>query len=106
MTWLALLLAGFFEMFWIVSLKYSEGFTRLWPSVMTVVSVVLSFAMLGVSLKSVPFGTAYAVWAGIGAGGAMLVGIFLFQESADALRIACLALIVAGVIGLRLATPS
>ena len=85
-------------------MKYSDGFTRFWPSVATLVSVGLSFAMLGFSLKSVPFGTAYAIWTGIGAGGAVLMGIFLFGEPADAPRVACLVLIVAGTIGLRLVT--
>jgi quaternary ammonium compound-resistance protein SugE len=106
MAWLALLLAGSLEILWILSLKYSEGFTRLGPAVLTVVSIALSFVMLGWSLKSVPFGTAYAVWTGIGAGGAVLLGILLFGESADISRIACLGLIIAGTIGLRLVTPS
>jgi quaternary ammonium compound-resistance protein SugE len=102
MAWLALLLAGIFEILWILGMKYSDGFSRFWPSLATVVSIALSFAMLGLALKSVPFGTAYAIWTGIGAGGAVLMGIFLFGEPADVPRIACLILIVAGTIGLRL----
>jgi quaternary ammonium compound-resistance protein SugE len=106
MAWLFLLLAGLLEVIWVLGLNYSHGFTRFWPSVVTVVSIMLSFALLGMSLRSVPFGTAYAVWTGIGAAGAALIGIFLFGESANAARVGCLLLIVAGTIGLRLATPT
>jgi quaternary ammonium compound-resistance protein SugE len=102
MAWLALLLAGMFEILWILGMKYSDGFSRFWPSLATIVSLALSFAMLNLSLKSVPFGTAYAIWTGIGAGGAVLMGILLFGEPADVPRIACLVLIVVGTIGLRL----
>jgi quaternary ammonium compound-resistance protein SugE len=105
MTWFALLLAGFLEIAWALGLKYSAGFTRLWPSVATFVAIALSFGLLGLSLKSVPFGTAYAIWTGIGAAGAAIAGIVLFGESADAARVGCLILIVAGTIGLKLATP-
>ena len=105
MAWFSLLPAGVLEVIWALGLKYSHGFTRFWPSVVTVVSIALSFALLGMSLKSVPFGTAYAIWTGIGAAGAALLGILLFGESADAARVGCLVLIVAGTIGLRLATP-
>jgi quaternary ammonium compound-resistance protein SugE len=106
MAWFALLLAGVLEIIWVLGLKYSQGFTRFWPSVITIAAIVLSFALLGVSLKSVPFGTAYAVWTGIGAAGGALIGILLFGESADAARVGCLLLIVAGTIGLRLVTPA
>jgi quaternary ammonium compound-resistance protein SugE len=105
MAWFSLLLAGLLEVIWALGLRYSHGFTRFWPSVVTVVSIALSFGLLGMSLKSVPFGTAYAIWTGIGAVGAALLGILLFGESADAARVGCLVLIVAGTIGLRLATP-
>jgi quaternary ammonium compound-resistance protein SugE len=106
MAWLSLLIAGALEIVWALGLKYSHGFTRLWPTVITLCAVALSFAMLGLSLKSVPFGTAYAVWTGIGAAGAAIAGIWLFGESADLSRVCCLALIVAGTVGLRLVTPS
>jgi len=105
MAWVALLLAGLLEIAWVLGLKYSAGFTRFWPSVATFVAIALSFGLLGLSLKSVPFGTAYAIWTGIGAAGAAIAGIALFGESADAARIGCLILIVAGTVGLKLATP-
>jgi quaternary ammonium compound-resistance protein SugE len=106
MAWLSLLLAGLLEIVWALGLKYSHGFTRPWPSAITIVSIALSFALLGLSLKSVPFGTAYAIWTGIGAAGAIIVGIVLFGESADAVRVGCLLLIVIGTVGLRLVTPT
>ena len=105
MAWFALLLAGLLEIVWALGLKYSVGFTRFWPSVATFVAIALSFGLLGLSLKSVPFGTAYAIWTGIGAAGAAIAGIMLFGEPASAARIGCLILIVAGTIGLKLATP-
>jgi len=105
MAWFALLMAGLFEIVWALGLKYSDGFTRFWPSVITVLSIALSFVLLSLSLKSVPFGTAYAVWTGIGAAGAALAGIALFGEPSDLARIACLVLIVAGTVGLRLVSP-
>jgi quaternary ammonium compound-resistance protein SugE len=103
--WLALAVAGLMEIVWTLGLKYSDGFTRLGPNLVTVVAVPLSFIFLGLSLKSVPFGIAYVVWAGIGAAGAMAAGIVLFEEPVDAVRIFCLALIVAGSVGLKLASP-
>ncbi len=106
MAWFALLLAGFLEIAWALGLKYSAGFTRFWPSVATFVAIALSFGLLSLSLKSVPFGTAYAIWTGIGAAGAAIAGIVLFGESTTAARVGCLILIVAGSIGLKLATPS
>ncbi len=104
-AWMSLLLAGILEVVWTLGLKHSHGFTRLWPSVVTLTTIPLSFALLALSLKSVPFGTAYAVWVGIGAAGVAITGILLFGEAADPLRIVCLILIVAGAIGLKLATP-
>jgi quaternary ammonium compound-resistance protein SugE len=104
MAWSALLLAGACEIIWVLGLKYSEGLTRFWPSVVMVTAIVLSFAFLGISLQSIPFGTAYAVWTGIGAAGAVIIGVCLFGEPADAARIGCLLLIIAGTIGLRLTT--
>lgn len=106
MAWLSLLLAGALEIIWALGLKYSQGFTRFWPSVVTLLAIALSFAALGVSLRGVPFGTAYAVWTGIGAAGAAIAGVFLFGESADPGRMCCLALIVAGTVGLKLMSPS
>jgi quaternary ammonium compound-resistance protein SugE len=103
--WLALLLAGLLEIGWAVGLKYSDGLTRFWPSVATVIAIVFSFALLGMSLKSVPFGTAYALWTGIGAAGTAIIGMVAFGESADIFRVACLSLIVAGMVGLKLASP-
>jgi quaternary ammonium compound-resistance protein SugE len=99
--WPALLLAGLLEIIWAIGLKYSDGLTRFWPTVMMGLAIAFSFALLGLSLKSVPFGTAYAVWTGIGAAGAMIVGIVAFGESTDALRVTCLALIIAGALGLQ-----
>ena len=105
MAWSALLLAGAFEIIWVLALKYSEGFTRVGPSLVMVAAIALSFALLGMSLTSIPFGTAYAVWTGIGAAGAVITGILLFGETADLARIGCILLIIAGTIGLRLVTP-
>ena len=104
-AWLALLLAGLLEVGWALGLKYSDGLTRFWPSVATVIAVVFSFGLLGLSLKSVPFGTAYALWTGIGAAGTMIIGMVVFGESADVFRVACLTLIIAGMVGLKLASP-
>jgi len=105
MAWFALLLAGLLEIGWALGLKYSDNFTNFWPSVATVVAVLLSFALMSVALQSVPFGTAYAVWTGIGAAGSVMAGMALFKEPADILRILCLGLIVTGIVGIKLATP-
>jgi quaternary ammonium compound-resistance protein SugE len=104
-AWFLLLLAGLFEVGWAVGLKYSEGFTRLWPSLGTVAAMALSLGLLGLALRSLPLGTAYAVWTGIGTVGTALLGIALLGESGDPLRLACIALIVAGIAGLKLAAP-
>jgi quaternary ammonium compound-resistance protein SugE len=104
-AWFALLLAGILEILWALGLKFSDGFTRLWPSVGTLTAIVFSFVLMAESLKSIPFGTAYAVWAGIGAAGSATMGIIAFGESADAFRVACLIVIGAGIVGLKLATP-
>ena len=101
--WLALLLAGLLEIAWAVGLKYSDGLTRFWPSVAMVTAIVSSFALLAVSVKSVPFGTAYALWTGIGAAGTMIIGMVAFGESTDIVRVTCLTLIIAGMVGLELA---
>jgi quaternary ammonium compound-resistance protein SugE len=104
--WCALLLAGLMEIAWALGLKYSDGGTRLWPSVGTAGALCLSFFFLGLSLKSVPFGTAYAVWTGIGAAGAVIIGMLLFEERADFYRITCLVLILVGIVGLRFTVTS
>ena len=102
-AWSALLLAGLCEIAWALGLKYSDGFTRLWPSVGTVIALALSFVFLSIALRAVPFGTAYAIWTGIGAAGSIVVGIAMFGEPTDAFRMLCLSLIVAGMVGLRAA---
>jgi quaternary ammonium compound-resistance protein SugE len=104
-AWLALLGAGLLEVGWALGLKYSDGLTRFWPTAATVVAIVLSFTLMALALRSLPFGTAYAVWTGIGAVGSILVGMMLFSESADPVRIICLTLIVAGMVGLKLNSP-
>jgi quaternary ammonium compound-resistance protein SugE len=103
--WLALLAAGLLEIAWAFGLKYSDGLTRFWPTAATLVAIVCSFGLMAVALKSLPFGTAYAVWTGIGAAGSILVGMLVFSEPADPVRILCLTLIVAGMIGLKLNSP-
>lgn len=103
MSWLLLLLAGLFEIVWAFGLKYSEGFTRLGPSLGTIIALIISLSLLGLSLKELPLGTAYAVWSGIGALGTVTLGIFLFGESASLWRLTCVGLIVMGIIGLKLA---
>ena len=105
MPWLILVLAGILEIGWAIGLKYTEGFTRLWPTVGTVAAMAVSLGLLGVAMKSLPVGTAYAVWVGVGAVGTAILGIVLFAEPANAGRIASLALILAGIVGLRLASP-
>lgn len=104
MAWGILFIAGLMEIGWAIGLKYTEGFTRLVPSTLTLVSMVASVVLLGLSLKTLPVGTAYAVWTGIGTVGTALLGIWLFGEPATALRLACIGLIVAGIIGLKLVT--
>ena len=106
MAWLVLLVAGLLEVGWAIGLKYTEGFARLVPSVLTLVSMVGSVVLLGLALKTLPIGTAYAVWTGIGAVGTALLGIALFGEPATAARLACIGLIVAGIVGLKLVTGS
>lgn len=103
-AWAVLLLAGLCEVAWAVGLKYTEGFSRLWPSVGTVVAMVASVVLLGLSLRTLPLGTAYAVWTGIGAVGTALLGMLLFAESREVARLVCIGLIVAGIVGLKLVT--
>ena len=102
MTWIILVLAGLFEIVWAVGLKYTHGFTRLWPSLLTVGGMIISFWLLAVAMKTLPLGTAYVIWTGIGALGVAVLGIFLFGDSASPARLACIALIVSGVVGLKL----
>ncbi len=104
MAWVYLLIAGLFEVVWAVGLKYTHGFTRLGPSVITVVGMVASFVLLAQGLKTLPLGTAYTVWTGIGAIGTVLVGIVALGESRDPVRLLCIAAILAGIIGLKLRT--
>jgi quaternary ammonium compound-resistance protein SugE len=104
MAWLYLFLAGLFEIGWAIGLKYTEGFSRLFPSLLTVTAMALSLALLGLALKNLPVGTAYAVWTGIGAVGTAALGIILFSEPATASRLACIGLIVCGIAGLKFAS--
>ena len=105
MAWILLFVAGLLEIGWAMGLKYTDGFTRLVPTLATLTAMVVSIGMLGLALKSLPVGTAYAVWTGIGTVGTAILGIVLYGEPADALRLACIALIVAGIAGLKLLTP-
>ena len=104
-AWLALLSAGLLEIAWALGLKCSDGLTRFWPTAATLVAIALSFGLMAVALKSLPFGTAYAVWTGIGAVGSIMVGMLVYSEPADPVRVLCLTLIVAGMIGLKLNSP-
>jgi len=105
MAWLYLLIAGLLEVAWAIGLKYSDGFKRLWPSVWTIATMIGSFVFLAQALRTIPVGTGYAVWTGIGAVGTAILGIILFAESATLPRLACIALIVVGILGLKLVSP-
>ena len=105
-SWIVLIVAGVLEVCWAIGLKYTEGFTRFWPTLGTAVALVASMALLGVAVRSLPVGTAYAVWVGIGAVGTAILGIVLLAEPANAARLASIGLIVAGIVGLKLATPA
>lgn len=104
MAWVILVVAGILEIGWAVGLKYTEGFTRLWPSIATVSAMAVSMALLGVAVRTLPLGTAYAVWTGIGTVGTVFVGMWLLGEPASFVRLFCVFLIVAGIIGLKLIT--
>jgi quaternary ammonium compound-resistance protein SugE len=106
MAWLLLIVAGLCEIVWAIGLKQAAGFTRLWPSVVTLTAMLVSIVLLGIAMKSLPVGTSYAVWVGIGAVGTAVMGILVLGEPANAGRIASLTLIIAGIIGLKLATPA
>lgn len=103
-AWIILVIAGFFEVGWAVGLKYTEGFTRLWPSLATALSMTISLGLLGLAMKQLPLGTAYAVWVGVGAVGTVVLGIVLFKEPAGALRLGSAGLILTGIVGLKLAS--
>ena len=105
MAWFILVLAGLFEVGWAIGLKYTEGFTRLWPTVGTLAAMVISLGLLGVAMKTLPVGTSYAVWVGVGAVGTAILGIVLLGEPPSAGRLISLGLIVAGIVGLKLASP-
>lgn len=102
MAWLILTLAGLFEVAWAIGLKYTDGFSRLWPSVGTIAAMVVSVLLLALAMKTLPVGTAYAVWTGIGSIGTVILGIALFNEPATAARLGCMTLIVVGIVGLKL----
>lgn len=106
MNWFILFVAGLFEIGWAIGLKYTEGFTRLWPTVGTAASMVASIVLLGIAMETLPVGTAYAIWVGIGAVGTAILGMVLLGDAANTGRLVSLGLIVAGVIGLKLATPA
>ena len=104
MAWIILFLAGLLEIGWAVGLKYTDGFTRLGPTVITILFMIVSMFLLGLSIRTLPVGTAYAIWTGIGTVGTVTLGIMLFNEPATVVRLACIALIVAGIVGLKLAS--
>jgi quaternary ammonium compound-resistance protein SugE len=106
MAWGILFLAGLFEIGWAVGLKYTEGFTRLWPTLGTAVAMIISMGLLGIAMRTLPVGTAYSVWVGVGAIGTVILGIVLLDEPATPARLISVGLIMAGVIGLKLATPA
>jgi len=106
MAWMFLLIAGFFEIVWAISLKYTDGFTRLWPSIATVVAMGISMVCISFALRTIPMGTAYAMWTGIGAAGTVIVRMVLFNEPRDAVRLLSIAAILAGIVGLKLSSPS
>ena len=103
--WLALIAAGLLEIAWAFGLKYSDGLTRFWPTLATALAILASFSLMALALRSLPFGTAYAIWTGIGAAGSIVLGMVIFSEPTDPVRIICLTLIVAGVVGLKLTSP-
>lgn len=106
MAWIILLIAGLFEVAWAIGLKYTEGFTRPWPTTWTLLAMLASVWLLAIAMKSLPVGTAYSVWVGVGAVGTVILGIVLFDEPANAARLLSVALVVAGIAGLKLATPA
>ncbi len=106
MSWIYLAIAGVFEIAWAIGLKYTEGWTRLWPSVITAMLMIVSFYFLSLAVKTLPIGTAYAVWTGIGTVGAAILGMVLFDEPRDIVRVLCIVLIIAGIAGLKISSPA
>jgi quaternary ammonium compound-resistance protein SugE len=106
LAWILLILAGLLEVGWAIGLKYSEGFSKLWPSVGTVAAMIVSLWLLGIASKTLPIGTAYSIWVGIGAVGTVILGIALLDEEVNAMRLGSVALIIIGIIGLKIATPA
>ena len=106
MAWVTLVVAGLFEVGWAIGLKYTEGFSRFWPTVWTALSMIISLLLLGVAMKSLPVGTAYSVWVGVGAVGTVILGVLLFGEPANTARLVSVALIIGGIVGLKLASPA
>ena len=106
MDWIILVLAGLFETGWAIGLKYTDGFTRLWPTLWTGLAMIISLWLLGIALKTLPVGTAYSVWVGVGAVGTVILGIALLEEPTNAARLISVALIITGIIGLKFATPA
>ncbi len=105
MAWIYLIIAGLFEIGWAIGLKYTDGFTKFVPSMLTIAGMAISFAFLSLALRTLPLGTAYAVWTGIGTAGTVLLGMLLFNDPIEPLRLGCIALIVSGVVGLRILSP-
>lgn len=105
MAWVILIIAGLFEVGWAIGLKYTEGYTRLWPTLGTAAAMIVSLWLLGIAMKSIPVGTAYSVWVGVGVVGTVALGIVLFGEPANAARLLSVGLIVVGIVGLKLAAP-
>ncbi len=106
MAWIILVLAGLGEVGWAIGLKYTEGFTRFWPTIWTVLAMIVSLWLLGIAMQSIPVGTAYSIWVGVGTVGTVILGIVLLGEPVNALRLISVVLIIAGIIGLKLATPT
>ncbi len=106
MAWVILVIAGLFETGWAIGLKYTEGFTRLWPTIWTILAMIISLWLLGIAMKSLPVGTAYSIWVGVGAVGTVILGIVLLGEPVNAGRLISITFIIAGIIGLKLASPT
>ncbi|MCA9461129.1 MAG: multidrug efflux SMR transporter [Nitrospira sp.] len=106
MAWTLLFVAGFFEIVWATALKFTDGFTRLWPSVGTVLAMGISMVCMSFALREIPMGTAYAIWTGIGAAGTVILGIVLFDEPRNVIRLLCIVAIIGGIAGLKLSSPS
>lgn len=105
MAWTILIIAGLFEVIWAIGLKYTEGFTKLWPSVFTITAMIVGFILLSQALRTIPVGTGYAVWTGIGVVGTAVIGMLFLGEPRDTARVICLLLIVVGIVGLKIVSP-